>query len=241
MASFGQKLRTTLTDTSWPHATLGANACKPILAFCTPQHQAGLADMPTPPRRLLYSLWLAVTARRKNQTAKPTHSRHPLGRFPAHSDCLCFRAVWRKEVPRKILTAAQPAGKTRYFSAQGWLCRCTRSPCVARLPVNLKHPLRKSLGCSGVWRPNCGSITNLDGREWSVKYFKLFCKSAHLRCFMTGVCKWGLRLFLTTGVFAFVKLKQRDFDTQEMYLCLWLFLTSPLLNVTICSTSRFIN
>lgn len=124
----------------------------------------------------------------------------------------------------------QPASQMYIFLTQIQHYRCTGScqyACVwPGLPANLSIPSEDHWGTVGSSKTSHRSIRNLDGIQHKVpsilKLFRKIHSSQYLRCFMTVWCIRGLclSLLLTTGVFAFIKLQQRDFGTQEMYLCL---------------------
>lgn len=117
MESSSQKLRTTLTNKPYStaiglHAMPAESMCKPILAFCTPQHCNAW------PTQSLSSSFSVIGSDSQKSTAKPISLEHTLQYYPALCDCLSIRGEQRKAVPRQIHTGMQLVGKMCHFLTQ---------------------------------------------------------------------------------------------------------------------------
>lgn len=117
MASSSQKPRTTLTNKPYStaiglHTMPAESMCKPILAFCTPQH---CNAWPTRSRSSSFSV---IGSDSQKSTAKLISLEHPSEYFPALCDCLSIRGEWRKAGPWQTHTGMQLRGKTCHFWTQ---------------------------------------------------------------------------------------------------------------------------
>lgn len=156
-----------------------------------------------------FSLWLAVTARKKIKQTPPSWDTPWGGGLSSPLELFIHQ---RKEVPWQIM---KPGGKVHNFPAQRQLSRCAMSCQYALVWPGCPWTLsshQKSLGF-GVQQSKPLENNKLGGLQWSVMLNPVIKVHStwYLRYFPSGLCKWGLWLclFAITGVFSFVNLQQR--------------------------------